>query len=353
VNIENKKSDYKMDKCNLCKKNDADKKGSHMVPHFLLKRIENIEGKSDRDYEIGYKIERLKSASHFGRSVQPERLEKTFGEISDDDIENNKHPLVVDYFLCSVCEERFAQIESKYSQTIETIGKTEYESGITNSNGILFWSSVLWRMSVHGESGVKLPAEQNELLRVILDSFLPGKEEKLNEKLISESDLTKKLSYKIIRCNNCEQDEAKWLLFHPEFYNSLCLFIDEFVVVFSLNGQYDEFETKDCFGINDLILDAPTNSLGGNEVIKPFDRSIFIEFSKKIVNKIKDVYVGGLDEFFDKVHVAAGGTGDKMPAGLKQEIMLEITSDEKKIGRKYTQDEIVKSTYKVMKKYAP
>lgn len=36
-----------MEKCNLCKENDADKKGSHIVPHFLLKRIENIEGKLD------------------------------------------------------------------------------------------------------------------------------------------------------------------------------------------------------------------------------------------------------------------------------------------------------------------
>lgn len=340
-----------MDKCKLCKKNDADKTGSHIVPHFLLKRIENIDGKTHRDYEIGYKIERLKSASHFGRSVQPERLEETFGEITDEDIDKNKHPLVVDNFLCSDCEERLAHIEGIYSQTIATIEKTVYESGISNSNGILFWASVLWRLSVHGESGVKLTAEQNELLRVILDSFLPVKNEKLNEELIAESDLVKKLSYKIIRCHNCAQDEAKWLLFHPDFYNSLCLFIDEFVVVFSINGQYDEFNTKDCFGINDLILDAPVNILEGNEVIKPFDRSIFIEFSKKIVNKVKDVYVGGLDEFFDKAHVAAGGNGDKMPEELKQEIMAEITSDEKKIGRKYSQEEFVKSTSEVMSRH--
>ncbi|MBL1232425.1 MAG: hypothetical protein COA31_006885 [Flavobacteriales bacterium] len=342
-----------MDKCNLCKKNDADKKGSHIVPHFLLKRIENIDGKTGRDFEIGYKIERLKSESHFGRSVQLEKLEETYGEITDDDIDNNKHPLIVDYFLCSYCEERFAQIESKYSQTIKTVENVEYKSGISNSNGILFWASVLWRMSVHGESGVKLTTKQNELFRKKLDSFLPDKNEKLNEKLFAESSLVKKISYKIVRCHNCRQDEAKWLLFHPEFYNSLCLFIDEFVIAFSLNGQYDEFKTKDCFGINDLILNAPTNSVGSNEVIKPFDRSIFIEFSKKIVTKIRDVYVGGLDEFFDKAHVDSGGMGDKMPVELKQEIMAEITSDEKKIGRKYTQDEIVKSTYKVMKKYSP
>jgi len=45
-----------MDNCKLCKNKPADKKGSHIVPHFLLKRIENEEGKSERDYEIGFSI---------------------------------------------------------------------------------------------------------------------------------------------------------------------------------------------------------------------------------------------------------------------------------------------------------
>lgn len=340
-----------MEKCNLCKENDADKKGSHIVPHFLLKRIENIEGKTGRDYEIGFKIGRLFSKSHFGRAVQPEKLEETFGEISDKDIENNNHPLVTDHLLCSDCEERLAQIESRYSQTLQTLDEVNYESGISSSEGILFWISIFWRMSIHGESGVKLTAEKNEQLRVILDTFLPIKNKSLDDSLISESDLLKTLSYKIIRCNNCEQQKGKWLLFHPDFYNSLCLFIDEFVVILSLDGQYDELEKTDCFGINDLILDAPTNTVGGQEIIKPFDKSIFIEFTQKIVNKLRDVYVGGLDEFFDQVHVAAGGKGEKMPAEMKQEIMEELVSGDKKMGKKYTQEEIIGSTYKIMQKH--
>ncbi len=206
-------------------------------------------------------------------------------------------------------------------------------------------------MSIHRESGVKLTAGQNEQLRIILDTFLPIKNKSLDDSLISESDLLKTLSYKIIRCNNCERQKGKWLLFHPDFYNSLCLFIDEFVVILSLDGRYDELEKTDCFGINDLILDAPTNNVGGQEMIKPFDKSIFIEFTQKIVKKLLDVYVGGLDEFFDQVHIAAGGKADKMPAEMKQEIMEELVSVEKKMGRKYTQEEIINSTFKIMKNY--
>lgn len=108
-----------MNKCNLCQNSDADKKGSHIVPHFLLKRIENIDNKTGRDYEIGYKIGSLTSKSHFGRAVQPEKLEETFGELSEKDIDENVHPLIVDHFLCSECEHRFSIMESIYAKTIK------------------------------------------------------------------------------------------------------------------------------------------------------------------------------------------------------------------------------------------
>lgn len=342
-----------MEKCKICKKNDADKKGSHIVPHFLLKRIENIDGKTGRDYEIGYKIERLKSESHFGRSVQPEKLEEIYGEITEDDITRNKHPLVVDNFFCSECENRLSQIESEYANTIEIKAEKEYESGVNSATGILFWGSILWRMSINGESGVKLESEQDELLREVLDTFLPRKNGNLNEKSFTENKIVKNISYRLLRCNNCEKEDGKWLIFHPNFYNSLCLFIDEYVLAYSLNGQYDEIKEKDCFKINEFIIQAPTNVNVGNEIIKPFDKNIYRDMSTNIVNKMKDVYVEGLYDLFDKIHIEAGGKGDKMPLKLKQEIMIEITSEEKKIGRRYNQQEIVKSIYKVMKKYAP
>lgn len=160
-----------MNKCKLCDKNEADKKGSHIVPHFLLKRIENIEKKTGRDYELGFTIESLNSTSHFGRSVQPEKLEETYGELTDEDIAKIKHPLVVDNIFCSECEDRFANIENIYSKTINTVEKNDYESGVSTSIGILFWASILWRMSINRKSGVKLNPQQNEELRNILDSF--------------------------------------------------------------------------------------------------------------------------------------------------------------------------------------
>ena len=153
--------------CRLCLENKADKKGSHIVPHFLLKRIENIDGKTERDYELGFEIGRMGMSSHFGRAVQPYILEETFGNITDDDIEKNSHPLIVDNYYCSECEKRFSLIESEYSLTMSTVNSETYESGVSSLLGILFWGSIVWRISNHGKNGVKLPIEQEESLRSI------------------------------------------------------------------------------------------------------------------------------------------------------------------------------------------
>ena len=82
-----------MNTCKLCLTQEANKKGSHIVPHFLLKRVENIKGKSARDFELGFAIGEFDTESYFGRSVPPENLEEVFGEINDEEIQANKHPL--------------------------------------------------------------------------------------------------------------------------------------------------------------------------------------------------------------------------------------------------------------------
>ena len=341
-----------MANCQLCKIKVADKKNSHIVPHFLLRRIENIEGKSERGYEIGYLIGPLVAESHFGRSVQPDRLEDDFGEITDEDISNNKHPLIVDDFFCTECEKRIGQIESKYSEFIDNIQEVNYESGISSTLGILFWASVFWRMSVNGKNGVTLSEEKNESLRAILDTLIPKENEDFDEGKVKLSSLIEPVSYKILRCYNLETEDPKWLLMHPDFHDSSCLFIGDFIVAFSMYNNFREFETNECFGSNKLVLDAPVNHTDGKEIIKPFHRDDFINFKNNFTQKKAESFTKNLYELFDRIHVLAGGKGTRMPERIKREIMLEITSDEKKIGRKYSEEEIARSVYKIISKYA-
>src|SRR5690606_17334247 len=134
-----------MNICKLCQQHEADKKGSHIVPFFLLREVENIDGKKERNYEIGFSLDGLVIKSHFGSSILPERLEETFGEIQDEDIEANKHPMIVDHLLCTSCEKRFSVLESKYSKFLND-NNTNVD--VRTNISYLFWISVFWRLGI-------------------------------------------------------------------------------------------------------------------------------------------------------------------------------------------------------------
>jgi hypothetical protein len=188
-----------MENCLLCNNKKAYKKGSHIVPHFLLKRIENVEGKTGRDYELGFAIGEFNTDSHFGRAVQPEKLEEVYGELSDEEIESNKHPLVVDYIFCSPCETRLSKIESEYAKTLNTHSNEEYDSGISAELGLLFWVSIVWRMSINKKSGVQLSKNENETLRRILDRCLTNNISTIDINSMRTSKDLKKINYKLFR----------------------------------------------------------------------------------------------------------------------------------------------------------
>lgn len=342
-----------MSQCALCKNSPADKKGSHIVPHFLLKRIENLEGKKGRGYELGFSFNGMFTSSYFGESVLPEKLDQIYGDLTDEEIESNSHPLIVDFIFCTSCEKRLSIIESEYSSTLKKIDTVEYESGISGDLGILFWGSVLWRMSIHGESGFSLSSENNEKLRSILNKFLPIKLSDLNTDEFKKSEFVNSISYKLLRCSNCKDTDSKWLLLLPHLDNPLCLLIDEFVLAFAIKGNYEDLDNHDCFGLNDLLKSASTTTFDSMEKITLFDRDKYKSVEAEILEKLKERYIADLFEFCDRVHVACGGNGTEMPEELKKTILASIVSGENKLGRRYQDQEIAKVAMEAMKNYRP
>lgn len=338
--------------CRLCHKKEADKKGSHIVPHFLLKRIENIEGKTQRDYELGFAIDKMGMSSYFGRSVQPEKLEETYGEMSDEDIAKNRHPLVVDNYFCTDCENRFSLIENEYSKTIDKIDSKIYESGVSSILGILFWGSVVWRMSNHGKSGVRLSVEQEGFLRNIIDKYLPKDNIKTIETLKNDSleDISK-VSYKLIRFNDCDKEDSKFLIADPEFEKSFVLLIDEYALALAFDDDYKDFEKSHKLGLESLFADAPKNGIEVKERIMPFPKSVYTSIQEKIVAIAKDQYLAEIDEFCDVIHKELGGIGEIMPQEIKKEIFERLVTTEQKTGRKYTKEYLLQTIIQVLKKY--
>ena len=63
-----------MNKCLLCKQNIADKTGSHIIPSFLMKRI---NGNGMRDHEIGFVIKKCNVDTYFGRDIYEDERKST------------------------------------------------------------------------------------------------------------------------------------------------------------------------------------------------------------------------------------------------------------------------------------
>jgi len=342
-----------MEKCKLCKQNLADKTGSHIVPHFLLKRVENIEGETGRDYELGFTITEFDTSIHFGRSVPVDKLEDIFEKIEDKDLENNNSPLITDNIFCSECETRLASIENEYAKTLSKFDENNYNSGIKNELALLFWISIIWRMSVNKKSGVTLTKYQDETLRRILNRSLNKKIENIDIENISNSRDLRKITYKLMRCPECSESNNTVIFFHPKFKNPYTLIIDEYILFFAFKNNYNDYLQKSFSSMKDDVFLAKTNPKQEFEEIFVINEQRLIDINSDLIQVMKNKRINKIDLFLNRLHKEMKGEGDKMPLKIRNEIFKEITSTEKKLGRKYNVDDLVKSTIKVMQKYAP
>ena len=163
-------------KCLLCKHEQANKKGSHIVPSFLMKRINSHDGCLQRDHEVGFEIRSSEVKTYFGRSIYRDVRE----EYTDDQsmLESRFNPDMLDHVFCSGCESLFSKLESSYANSIDL--KNEPDSLIINNKAsgleaMLFWCSILWRSSVTRHFGNSLhPDFEKKLRRVLLKKSIDG-----------------------------------------------------------------------------------------------------------------------------------------------------------------------------------
>lgn len=339
-----------MKKCSLCKKNDADQTGSHIVPHFLMKLIDNIEGNTERNSELGFVIEPFETHSYFGREIQPEKLEEIFGELSEEDIEQKKRrPFVVDHLFCRHCEKRVSIIESEYSKTILKVNDKIYYSGVTTEIGLLFWMSVIWRISINTKNGKQLKKGENESIRIILDQILTDSIKTIDVIKIQRLNTLKKAGYKLIRCPNYTKNSPSFLFFHPEFDKPYSLLIGEYILLFSFKSNFIHYNTRDFFGLKEEATLSPLNKLNSNESIFPISINEMKKIHDGIIEKIRDIRLEFIIHFLDNLHIKLGGLGKEMPPELKKMVLEEVSSGSKKLGRKYTLQDLRDSTYKILK----
>ena len=74
--------------CCLCKKAEATKKNSHILPHFLIKTAISKGGSNQRDYELTFSFSENEFVdTFFGRSITLETIEEYKGrELTKEEI---------------------------------------------------------------------------------------------------------------------------------------------------------------------------------------------------------------------------------------------------------------------------
>lgn len=277
-----------MCKCELCKQNKADKKGSHIIPNFLIQSSFAENGKEGRGNELIFPINII-SDFRFGRNVLPERIHQAIGrELSDEEIEKNvKNPIpyVKDYFLCTNCEKRLGVIETLYADAISKANTIDnyIETPISPHLSHLFWLSVIWRISVTN-FGFKFQDNAiEEDIRDILNNTLSLKIDEIPDSGIYITRL-KKYGYYLTRFE--EDDVIKGMYAPPtkkqqtSFYPFL---INNYAFIFTHQNIEDRNIDKNeihCFGVEDYLDELRINKGDSKEIFNSLDKETFSQILK-------------------------------------------------------------------------
>lgn len=184
--------------CLLCQQRNDFRKGSHLAPNTLIQQFFSVDGSSTRGKEIAkeHVAAELKESKYWGSAVQPEEIDRTFGEVVPDNekIEIKSNPLTRDDVFCDLCEKRFGYIENAYGDYLH--GR---KASVNPVISYLFWISVFWRLSI-ADMCVRLSEEDEEKMRLILDQNIPFAQKEL--KTLKPNDSLKGFKYCLYHCDN-------------------------------------------------------------------------------------------------------------------------------------------------------
>lgn len=268
------------EKCSLCRINDANETGSHMVPNLLTAVTFTFDEKAKRDREIAelYHLnDPVMNSVYYGSQVSPEKIENDFGHLmTDEERENNTNTLCYDYIFCKTCEKRFGVVETAYGDYYKKIKKD-----INPRIAYLFWLSVFWRMSV-GYMGVFMDARDELKIRDILNLNLKSAKEIIasKEKLGDFGYLLLKYDGKLIK-----GDSGILGTCAPK--SPYVILVADYVVI--LFSNYSKLHKKVC------VMDYEFYKEDINTFNKPVDdipisREDFFHFRKTIVEESKHLF---------------------------------------------------------------
>lgn len=167
-----------MNKCKLCKVNDLDNTGAHVITESLVRPTISEEGSKGRDNEILYSLSGRNFGKRFiGRKISEEKvLELQGGALTEQQVAENSNPILDCNLVCRSCENKFNPIETFFMQdTKSKIENCENDQLVLNSKHyqvtLLFIVINMWRLAESESKEFVLPDEVKEDLRVLIDKL--------------------------------------------------------------------------------------------------------------------------------------------------------------------------------------
>ena len=326
--------------CQICQEKPANKKGSHIVPHFLIKRIVNVDSDNGRDKELSLTFTNFASTTFFGRSILPEKLESVFGELNhdfDSIIENNKSSDVVDNYFCTDCEDNLAQIENVYAKSLSVRSNSDLSQEFCQNPSIsfLFWISILWRLSIQFGSGFKLKLKDEKKLGRLIKKYLQNDIEKIS--FDSNDQELKNIGYKILRAPNFSEKNSTVMFWEAEYTRPYTIMIDEYILFFYFKKSHVNSMILYFHDTEELKMAAKFNSPFEKETILKVDDNEYETIITRIINshaKNKNDHLEWvLKNVFEKF---LREKDQKVLNKLKNKIITKINSSNIPIGKKYS-----------------
>jgi hypothetical protein len=229
-----------MSQCLVCNIMEADKSGSHVIPHFILESMQNEPGVNGRDKGITFKLGETSSDLRFGRALSPEKFESLLGRApSETEIENSVREQyhVEDHIFCTSCETKLSYLESLYKSEVDkSIQEGRKLTADQFKIAQFFWLMVILRCSVVPNTDFSLEKGLENKVKAITNRILSNSLQETKSNCLNTN---LPFSLRILVNTTTFNKTRNSILLHPNYANPYLLFINEYILLFNLQSESD------------------------------------------------------------------------------------------------------------------
>ena len=327
--------------CSICRKNEAEKTNSHLIPSFLLTMVSSADHSGRRDTEMLYTIGPNITKAYIGRKVPQIELEKNFNELSDERInELSKHNAAKDYIFCPHCEKLLGNLlEAPYFRFLFQGQKVPSEVPY------LFWLSVIWRISFYNVFGeVKLKTHQEASLRNRLYGYFQAKE--TNSDICHLFD-NLPFQYRMLYCQGYSKEGSGFQYGRYEAKNKvLSIFLGDIILCVHF-GSTELSDNYAFYGLEQHFRQTPLND--GSQSERHFDitSKTLKESAKLLMDELQAARLKAnrkhIIEFWKQLRHKVPLLPIEPEEKFIESCIYHLYNDDDKIGEKITNEHYAKA----------